>query len=159
MQCTALAGATEQRLLFVTPRGENCVRVLSLRAAAAAGGALEADQLRRLSGCDCSRLLVFGDCLLGGLWNADTDAHAVHAWRVAAAGARSERLGSVYADGVDINCWAVIRARLVLYDTNREQLIELECAPLASSSFFKSYFGLRFEYKRMHVLYVIMYSM
>ena len=132
MRCAALAGANEQRLLFVTPHCENCVRVLSLRAAAA-GGALEADHLRRLSGCDCSRLLVFGDCLLGGLWDTDTDAHVVHAWRVAADGARSEQLGPVYADGADINCWAVVRARLVLYDTNREQLVELECAPLASS--------------------------
>ena len=122
------AGANEKRLLFVTPRGENCVRVLSLRATS--GGALEADQLRRLSGCDCSRLLVFGDCLLGGIWNADTDAHAVHAWHVAADGARSERLGTVYGGGADVNCWAVIRQRVLLYDTNAEQLLELECAPL-----------------------------
>ena len=137
----AFAGANEQRLLFVTPRGENCVRVLSLRAAAA-GGALEADQLRRLSGCDCSRLLVFGDCLLGGLWNADTDAHAIHAWHVAADGARSERLGPVYSGCADVNCWAVVRERVVLYDTNCERLLELECAPLASSSFLNSYFRL-----------------
>ena len=131
----SLGAVDEKELLAVINLTDGIIRTVHVLQMETSSGALTLRPLFRLTDGDeshlPSRVLQFGRHVLLGVWHESIQSHAVECLSVSGAPLRQPLVLSAERQ-VRVNCWRAAGERVLLFDSNHNQLLSLECASLAA---------------------------